>query len=352
MGLPVQVSEAMQAVMRSAQLPGIGVAVARGQAAPQFLFVGTDAAGAPLGNDSLFPVASISKLATALAVLRLVDQSDLGLDAPLGNYLPQAAASQPGVTMRTLLSHSAGLPLDVAPADAPYQADLSWAGLASACLRTPLVAAPATRVQYSNVGYGLLALVVEQHWGQRFSDALEALVLQPLAVEGYLGREPLRAPMLLADVRGIHRGSRLEPFNSAFWRSLGLPWAGLVTTLDGVLRLVRAFAPWRTQFLQPGTRHAATENQTFGLGGGFGGPLWWPVCPWGLGPELRGVKTPHWIPPEVPLGAFGHTGGSGCLAWYDPNTTTAWAIMGTRTADSGWLLRKSQPVSTALIAVG
>ncbi len=352
MGLPAQVIEAMQAVIRNAQLPGIGVAVARGQAAPQLLFVGTDAAGAPLGSDSLFPVASITKLATALAVLRLLDRSALVLDAPLGDYLPHAAASRPGVTIRTLLSHSAGLPLEVAPADAPYRDDLSWAGLARACLGTPLVAAPATRVQYSNVGYGLLALVVEQQCGQRFSDALEALVLQPLAVEGYLGREPLRAPMLLADVRGIHRGSRLEPFNSAFWRSLGLPWAGLVTTLGGVLRLVRAFAPWRTQFLQPRTRHAATENQTFGLGGGFGGPLLWPVCPWGLGPELRGVKTPHWIPAEVPLGSFGHTGGSGCLVWYDPDTTTAWAIMGTRTADSGWLLRKSQPVSTALLAAG
>src|SRR5437899_12981322 len=97
-------------VLRAEGLPGLALAVARGAAPVQTLCLGRDAAGHALTPDSLFPVASVTKLATALAVLRLVETGRLALDDPLATHLPEAAAARPGVTRRALLSHTAGRP--------------------------------------------------------------------------------------------------------------------------------------------------------------------------------------------------------------------------------------------------
>jgi beta-lactamase class C len=344
------VRAAVEGAMRGGQVPGLVVAIAQGERPAEYLAVGADVLGHPLEHDSLFPVASITKMATALAILRLVDRGLLDLDDPLGRHLPRAAAAQPQVTLRKLLCHTSGLPLDVSPEAAPYERGLDWPTLANACLSTPLEAAPDTRVQYSNVGYGLLAQVVERAAGTSFAEALAGLVLEPLGIEGYLGGELPRRPAALADVRGEHRGGELEPFNSAFYRELALPWAGLVTTVDGALAIVRALAGRPADFLSEALRAEATRSQTGDLPGGFAEPLLWPRCPWGLGPEVRGDKTPHWVPEAAGPDSFGHSGASGTLAWYAPAHDLGWALFGARTADNGWLLRRGAAISAAVLA--
>src|SRR5256714_14809384 len=233
---------ALEAVLRTEEMPGIALAVALGAEPAQTLCVGRDAVGHELAPESLFPVASVTKLATALAVLRLVEAGRLALDDSLARHLPEAAAARPGVTLRALLSHTAGLPLDLPDGAAPYRRGLTWRALAAACLRVPLEREPGTYVQYSNVGPGLLAVIVERQTGQELAAALTALVLDPLGIEGYLGAEPPRAPVVIGGIESAHAGTELETFNSAFWRALALPWGGLVTTLTGALALVQAFS--------------------------------------------------------------------------------------------------------------
>jgi beta-lactamase class C len=308
--------------------PGMIIALARGSSVPEHLVVGVDGARTPLSADALFPIASITKLATALAALRLVAAGELALDDALASYLPDAAAAREGVTIRTLLCHTAGLPGDVAPGSAPYTADLDWPALARACLQTPQQAPAGTRVGYSNLSSGLLAVVVERVTGQVFRSAVPELVLDPLGIEGYLGTEPPRPPAWLAGDMGEHTGTELEPYNSAFWRTLALPWGGLVTTAVGALDLARAFAGHPAGFLPPSLLEEATRDQTGGLGGGFIGFMEWPRCPWGLGPELRGDKHPSFAPREASPASFGHGGASGCLAYVDPVAGVAWSMLG------------------------
>jgi CubicO group peptidase (beta-lactamase class C family) len=349
--LPTAVQGTVDSVMRGGQVPGIALAVARGDRPIEYLIAGADGQGRPLARDSLFPVASITKLATALAVLRLADSGDLALDDPLEQHLPGAAGAQPGVTLSTLLCHTSGLPLDILAQAARYTRALDWPTLATACLLTPLEAPPATRVQYSNVGYGLLALVVEQRTGKGFAEALAQLVLHPLGVEAYLGSEPPRRPAIVADVRSWHSGGELEPFNSAFWRGLAFPWGGLVTNVDGALGILRAFQGQPADFLRPATRAAATRSHTGGLRGGFVPPLIWSPCPWGLGPDIRGEKEPHWAPAVAGADSFGHSGASGALAWAAPSAGVAWVILGARTADNGWLLRRAPAIGAAILGL-
>jgi beta-lactamase class C len=344
------VRRAVDAAMQGGQVPGMVLAVARGDRPIEYLAAGVDGLGQSLARDSLFPLASISKLATALVVLRLADSGDLALDDPLEQHLPGAASAQPGVTLRTLLCHSSGLPLDVSAQAAPYTRKLDWPALAAACQSTALEAPPQTRVQYSNVGYGLLALVVEQRTGVGFAEALAQLVLHPLGVEAYLGGEPPRPPAVVADVRSSHRRGELEPFNSAFWRGLAFPWSGLVSTADGALGILRAFQGRPAGFLRTATRDAATRSHTGELSGGFMKPLLWSPCPWGLGPDIRGEKEPHWAPAAAGRDSFGHSGASGTLAWAAPAADVAWVILGARTADNGWLLRRAPAIGAAILA--
>lgn len=347
--VPTEVQVAVETVVSGGHVPGIMLAVAQGDRPVNYVAVGVDGAGRPIARDSLFPIASITKLATALAVLRLADAGELAIDDPLGVYLPSAACAQPEVTLRTLLSHTSGLPLDVARSLAPYAHGLDWPTLATACMLTPLEAPPLTRVQYSNVGYGLLGLVVEQRCGVSFHEALHSLVLEPLGVEAYLGDEPPRQPMVIADVRSSHANSDLEPFNSRFWRSLALPWGGLYSTVEGALRILLAFQGRPASFLSPELRAEALQNQTGMLNGGFVKPLMWSPCPWGLGADLRGTKEPHWVPAEAGPSSFGHSGASGALAWAVPELDLAWVILGTRAADSGWLVRRGPGIGRAIL---
>ena len=342
-----RIRDAIDETMASSQVPGIVLVLAQGDAPLKHVVVGTDAEGNPLARDSLFPVASITKLAVALAVLRLCDKRQIALDTPLSQYLPEAPAAQPGVTVRGLLCHTAGLPYDLEEPAEP----IDWPALARACTDTRPTTMAGSRVEYSNVGYGLLAVLIERVTGLSIREALQAHVMAPLGVEGYLGDVPPRPPVLVSGIRGPRRGTDLEPYNGGRWRRLGLPWGGLITTAEGALALVRAFAGVPDNFLHPATRLEAIRNQVGDLSCNLFGLIPWQSCLWGLGPELRDAKKPHWAPAEADPGSFGHAGQSGCVAWCDPSRDVAWAILGTRTADSGWLLRRCPAIGAAILAL-
>lgn len=331
------------------EVPGIAVLAAQGDADVEALSIGTDAAGVPVGKDSLFIVASITKLATALCVLRLADAGVLGLDDALQKYVPDAASACDGVTLRTLLCHTAGLPQDLSDGGTLYGTPLSWSDIARECLRVELERAPRTRVVYGNIGYGLLAIVVERVTQDNFDAVLQNLVLDPLQVEGYLGDEPPRAPMKIADVRSRHAGTEIEPYNSRYYRSLALPWSQLVTTPGGALKLARAYAGIPRGFLSDALRHEAVQNQTDNLPGGYGGHFDYSHCTWGLGADIKGDKKPHWTPPNASAQTFGHAGASGCVVWHDPAAKVSWGIFGTRTADNAWLVRAAPKIGAAIL---
>jgi CubicO group peptidase (beta-lactamase class C family) len=330
-------------------IPGFAIIAARNGHPVQHFFVGTDAAGTPLNDDSIFPISSIGKLAVALAVLRLADAGQVALDDPLTHHLPDAAAAQAGVTVRTLLTHTSGLPFNYSQETTPYTADLTWPTIVQACLHTALDTPPGTRVAYSEVDYILLAVIVERLTGQRFGAALNALVFEPLECEAYLGVEPPRSPVGIAGVPGQYSGTPLEAYNSAFHRALANPSDSMLATAAGTLRLVRAFQGWPTGFLRAETLAEATRNQVGNLGGGFIGFLEWPQCPWGLGPELYGAKTPHWAPAAAGAGSFGHAGASGCIAWVAPSDGSAWTIHGTRHFET-WAVQRGPIIGAAIMA--
>jgi CubicO group peptidase (beta-lactamase class C family) len=328
---------ALSLAMEACAVPGAIVAAQRGDESPVVVALGTDARGRLLKRDTIVPVASVTKLALALTILRLVDDGLLNLDAPLRTYLPEAAAAQPGVTLRGLLSHTTGLPLGSAETTAvAYGPDLNWQAVVEGCLHVQLEAPPNTRVAYSPIGSCLAGAVVERILGQPFQAAVATVVFEPLGItDAYLGTEPPRRPALVADIPGA-AGTPIEHYNSRFHQSLGLPSNGLLATAEAVLALLGPFQDRPNGFLRPETRRAAITSQTGNLAGGMPN-VSWARADWGLGPEIRGHKAPHWAPDASP-DAFGHSGATGSLAYVDPSSDVTWVILSTRagSAAEGW----------------
>ncbi|NBU63108.1 MAG: class A beta-lactamase-related serine hydrolase [Chloroflexia bacterium] len=329
-------------------LPGLVLGYQYGYDAPVITAYGVDGAQHALTTDSLFPVASITKLALSLAILQLIDHGLIALDEAIGTYVNDIIPASAPLTIRSLLCHASGLALDLADKDGLYAIGLDWPKLAQECLNSPPAKPAWSGVQYSNLGYGLLGILIERMTGQRCADALSSLVLTPLGIRGCLGNPTDLAVATIADVRGRHRGTALETFNSPFWRNLALPWGGLCTDAAGALALVDAFLP-HSDFLTPDLRDIALGDHTRGRAGGFMPPLWWNPSPWGLGPELRGTKAPHWVSPQFAPTSFGHSGASGMVVWADESSMVRIVMLGARAADSGWMLRHGPQITSLVI---
>jgi CubicO group peptidase (beta-lactamase class C family) len=145
------------------------------------------ASNAPVDVDTVFRIASMTKSFTAAAVLRLRDEGRLALDAPAARYAPELDAlvvptrDSPPVTVRQLLTHGAGLPLDdYWGAETFGTGDDELARF----LRSGIAFAdaPGARYAYSNLGYALLGKIVQRVSGVRFRDYVTTMILRPLGM--------------------------------------------------------------------------------------------------------------------------------------------------------------------------
>lgn len=342
---------AAKRVMELGELPGIVVAVARGDGDSEHVVLGTDARGRPLAADSLFPVASITKLATALAILRLVERGALALADLLDRHLPAAAAAEPGVTVRTLLCHVSGVTSEAMDEEAPYGPDLTWDKLSAAALRAPIEMPPRSRVAYTGAGYVLLGILIERAVSASITTAVHELVLDPLGIEAYFGEEPPRAPVAIGGIGGPTSGTEIEEFNSAHWRSIPDPGGSLLTTAAGAIALCRAFRGLPDGFISSQMCAEATRDQTGGLSGGLIGIAEWPLCPWGLGPMLHNPSPQPLPPASGGPGSFGHTGYSLGYVWSSPAHDVTWTVFGPRTYDNGWPISHGPLIDAAVLGI-
>lgn len=144
--------------------------------------------GAPVRNRTLFNVGSIAKSVTAWGVMRLVEDGRLELDTPVANYLrdwqPAEGEFDPtGITVRRLLSHTAGLNVAAVPslpADSPSPSTMD--AISDPSLGLALAYAPGSEWRYSGGGFMVLQLLVEQVSGEPFADYMRQEILEPLGL--------------------------------------------------------------------------------------------------------------------------------------------------------------------------
>jgi len=141
----------------------------------------------PVDLDSLFRMASLTKSFTAMAVLKLRDEGKLALDVPITEYLPELTAlgsttrDAAPVTVRTLLTHAAGLPWDDVWGAVSFGfEDDDWRKLWQSGVS--LAHVPGTEFEYSNLGYAVLGKVIERVSGTPYRDYVTTDILQPLGM--------------------------------------------------------------------------------------------------------------------------------------------------------------------------
>ncbi|NNJ32852.1 serine hydrolase domain-containing protein [Lacrimispora defluvii] len=175
-------------LMQRYGIPGVNIALVQNEQIVYTMAYG-DAdreAGRKMTIDMPMRVQSISKSVTALAVLKLAEEGRLNLDDPVEKYikdwkLPASVYSPDDVTVRRLLCHTAGLPLgDVF---ALYAPDEPAPSLKESLTRSAtLFQAPGKGFSYSNVGYNLLELLIEEVTGRDFAEYMKNEILSPLGM--------------------------------------------------------------------------------------------------------------------------------------------------------------------------
>ncbi len=239
--------------------------------------------------DQVMRLASVSKLITAWATLIAVEDGSVDLDGVVDP--PNEAGTH--ATVRQLLCHAGGYSFD-----GPHQ-----------------ITRPGRNRIYSNTGYELLANHVAGQTGIPFNDYVGEAVFEPLEMS-----------------TAIATGSPAKDFRGALADMIGLARELLSPRL-----------------IAPSTAAAATTPQFPELSGVLPGVGRFDPNPWGLGPEIRGAKQPHWTGTTNSPTTFGHFGGSGTFVWVDPARGIACAGLAKREF-TAWGLEYWPAFSDAVIA--
>ncbi len=272
--------------------------------------------------DTVFDLASLTKpIATATALMLLVEADMVGLDAPVATYLAAYRHSNPdSPTLRQLLSHCSGL-----PAWRPYYRgiDPTWApvdrrrAMYAAVHGERLLARPGTTVQYSDAGFILLGELVETVTGRPLDEFCRQEIFAALHLEGvgfrHLAPPPQAANMQFASTESCPWRGRVldgEVHDENAWIMDGVSGhAGLFATGQQVWRFAQGLldalhgGSWlvSTPTLRTfTTRQGIPEGSTWALG--------WDT------PTPGKSSAGRYFSPT----AIGHLGYTGTSLWIDP----------------------------------
>src|SRR5690349_20712953 len=162
-GASTKLDEYMQSEMKSQQIPGVSVAVIKDGRiilAKGYGFANVEHQ-VPVKPETVFQSGSMGKQFTATAIMMLVEEGKLGLDDPITKYFKDAPASWNSVTVRQLLSHTAGF-TDY-PDNFNFRADYTEDQILKTIYGIPLAFAPGTKWSYSNLGYATLGILTQSN---------------------------------------------------------------------------------------------------------------------------------------------------------------------------------------------
>ncbi|HEV3484348.1 MAG TPA: serine hydrolase, partial [Vicinamibacterales bacterium] len=191
--------------------------------------------GRGLATDTIYDMGSITKSFTATAVLMLEDEGKLSVDDTLSKHFDNVPEDKAAITLRQILSHSAGL-VDLTGDD--YDR-VSREQLVADVMRAPLVSKPGEEWHYSNAGYSLLAAIVEKVSGKPYETFMKERLFDPAGMRDTGYRVPARDRARVAHTYTppVDHGSpadRLERSGGVHWVLLGN--GGMLTTTEDLYR--------------------------------------------------------------------------------------------------------------------
>lgn len=175
------------AAMAATKTPGMSVAVVKGS--DTILMRGYGRAdvenGIPVTPETVFRIGSVTKQFTSAAIMRLVEQNKVRLDAPLSAYLPEYTGPGRNVTVHHLLNHTSGIPsytglgarwTSQMSMSVPHERMLAFFAADSLEFR------PGEKFAYNNSGYYLLGMIVERVTGEPYAQHVHRALAAPLGL--------------------------------------------------------------------------------------------------------------------------------------------------------------------------
>lgn len=370
--------------------PGIAIAIGIGDLPTTFVNSGNLAFGAdsaPVDQDSLWRVYSMTKPVTAMAAMILIEEGKLKLDQPISDFFPayksmkvltdpdNSLESRPAareITVRHLLTHTAGLGytiitkgpllkeyerLGIVPytADAKTEAELrkvrpaTLQAFAERVATLPLIADPGTKWSYS-IGLDVLAAVVEKAGGMPFEQFVQTRILDPLDMKSSYWTVPTADAARLSTAY-IWAGEVPVPIDpgatSVTLAPPSFPYggAGLMMSArdyDRFLHMLQNYGALDgTRIMKVETAKLAMSNLlpdgvTYGgvvgaTGGATGGPK--------LGFGAGGSVYLEDMPGGPGKGTYGWGGAAGTIAWVDPEHRIRGTVMVNYIPADKWPLR-------------
>ncbi|HUQ84250.1 MAG TPA: serine hydrolase domain-containing protein [Gemmatimonadaceae bacterium] len=189
------------------------------------------ATGERITPSTPFALASVSKQFVSSAVMLLAQQGKLAPNDSLGRFFPDLPPDKRGITLHELLTHTSG----ISDRRAPTARDAE--SFVRAVLARPLASKPGEAHRYSNLGYGVLAALIERVSGQPYAEFMDHALFAPLGMRGtYVVGAPGKSRRTHAYRASIDFG---EPApRDVMWNDVS--GVGIVSTTEDLLRWERA----------------------------------------------------------------------------------------------------------------
>jgi CubicO group peptidase (beta-lactamase class C family) len=181
-GITAKVDEYIKAEMQKQRIPGLSLAIIKdGQ---NILAKGYGIANVehqvPVKPETIFQSGSVGKQFTATAVMMLVEEGKISLDDSINKYFTDAPESWKEITVRHLLTHTAGT-TDY-PRDFDFRRDYTEDELLKRAASIPLAFQPGEKWSYSNLGYVMLGILVGKVTGKFYGDFIRDRIFRPLGM--------------------------------------------------------------------------------------------------------------------------------------------------------------------------
>ncbi|WP_026692365.1 serine hydrolase domain-containing protein [Peribacillus kribbensis] len=266
-------------------------------------------------EDTIFDLASISKIFTSTAIMMLYEKGRINLDAPVADYIPEFAQSgKSQVTIRQLLTHTSGftawIPL--------YTMGASREDRLQLVFKQPLLNKPGTVYTYSDLNMITLGAIVERLSGKRLDDFVKEYITGPLKMKDTMYNPPasLKARIAATEyqktpARGLVWG---QVHDENAWSLDGVAGhAGVFSTAEDLAKFAYIFINngryGGKQILKPETVKLLLENQNAAFPGNDHG-LGWEL---GQGWYMDALSD---------SASFGHTGYTGTSIVVSPSQKT------------------------------
>ncbi|NNJ25905.1 serine hydrolase domain-containing protein [Alienimonas chondri] len=316
--------------------------------------------GPPATPETRFAVASLTKPLVATLALAAVERGELSLGDRVCDHLPAFVGGQKRrVRVLHLLSHTSGLPDLLADDRELRLSETPLDGFLERAIQAPLAFEPGRACRYSSLGFAVLWSVLTGDDPARAGRLLSERVFEPLQMTAAsLGAaEPGGDATVgaVAEVRNpalrlVLLEDRIPIWNSAYWRALGAPWGGAISTAADLGRFCAAWATGGGPILSSAAVRTGTTNALRSM---RHVPEEDRRCrPWGLG--WRGIWPAHaaYFGDLLPAAAYGHWGATGCVMWVNPTEGT-WAVILTalpQEPDGGICGRLSNAIVASFVA--